>query len=65
MALPPKLAYSHFSGIMLSVPRLIHEGVLRGPALSYLDEASEAVWRALGAAMAHAAKRPLVSAEAS
>lgn len=43
----PKLAYSHFSGIMLNVPRLIHEGNLRGPARAYIDDATNAVLRAL------------------
>ena len=33
----PKLAYSHFSGIMLNIPRLIYEGTLRGPASTYVD----------------------------
>jgi AcrR family transcriptional regulator len=43
----PKLAYSHFSGIMLNIPRLIYEGALRGPARAHLDEAVNAVLRAL------------------
>lgn len=43
----PKVAYSHFSGIMLNVPRLIHEGTLRGPARAYIDDAAGAVLRAL------------------
>ncbi len=43
----PMLAYSHFSGIMLSIPRLIHEGTLRGPARAYMDDAVSAVLRAL------------------
>ena len=43
----PKLAYSHFSGIMLNIPRLIYEGTLRGPARAYLDDAISAVMRAL------------------
>ena len=44
----PKLAYSHFSGIMLNIPRLIYEGALRGPARAYVDDAVDAVLRALG-----------------
>jgi AcrR family transcriptional regulator len=44
----PKLAYSHFSGIMLNIPRLIYEGTLRGPARGYVDDAVSAVLRALG-----------------
>ena len=45
----PKLAYSHFSGIMLNIPRLIYEGALRGPASGYVDDAADAVLRALKA----------------
>lgn len=44
----PKLAYAHFSGIMLNIPRLIREGSLRGPAKGYIAEAADAVWRVLG-----------------
>jgi AcrR family transcriptional regulator len=43
----PKIAYSHFSGIMLNIPRLIHDGTLRGPALQYLDDAVNGVLRVL------------------
>jgi AcrR family transcriptional regulator len=43
----PKVAYSHFSGIMLNIPRLIYEGTLRGPARGYVDDATIAVLRAL------------------
>lgn len=43
----PMLAYSHFSGIMLSIPRLIYEGKLRGPARAYMDDVVSAVLRAL------------------
>jgi AcrR family transcriptional regulator len=43
----PKLAYSHFSGIMLNVPRLIRDQVLRGPAKRYVDEVTAAVWQVL------------------
>ena len=43
----PKVAYSHFSGIMLNIPRLIYEGTLRGPARGYVDDAADAVLRAL------------------
>jgi len=43
----PQLALSHFSGILLNVPRLIREGTLRGPAMQYVDEVAEAAWRAL------------------
>ncbi len=44
----PKLAFAHFSGVMLSIPRLIREGVLRGPASRYVAEATDAIWRMLG-----------------
>ena len=43
----PKLAFSHFSGIMLNVPRLIRDGVMRGPAIRYVDAVADAVWRIL------------------
>ncbi len=43
----PKLAYSHFSGIMLNIPRLIYAGTLHGPARVYVDDAVSAVLRAL------------------
>ena len=47
--MPAKLAYSHFSGLMLNVPRLIREGVLRGPASQYVEQVSAAAWRVLNA----------------
>ena len=43
----PEIALSHFVGIVLSIPRLIYEGTLPGPASRYVDEAAEAAWRAL------------------
>jgi AcrR family transcriptional regulator len=43
----PKLAYAHFSGIMLSIPRLIREGALRGPAKGYVANVADAIWRVL------------------
>ncbi len=45
--MPPALALSHFTGVMLNVPRLINEGVLTGPASQYADEVCQAVWRML------------------
>ena len=45
--LAPELAFSHFTGVMLNVPRLINEGKLTGPAMQYADEVAEAVWRML------------------
>ncbi len=47
--LKPEVALSHFTGIMLNVPRLINDGVLAGPAQQYVDEAVDAVWRVLAA----------------
>ena len=34
----PAIALSHFSGVMLNVPRLISEAVLEPPASQYVDE---------------------------
>jgi AcrR family transcriptional regulator len=45
--IPAKLAYSHFAGIMLNIPRLIREGTLPGPAARYVDASAQAVRRAL------------------
>lgn len=39
------LVYSHFTGVVLNVPRLINEGQLEGPAGRYVDEVAGAVWR--------------------
>lgn len=44
----PELALSHFTGLMLNVPRLIEEGTLEGPATQYTDEVAAATDRALG-----------------
>jgi AcrR family transcriptional regulator len=46
-AMLPKLAYSHFSGIMLNIPRLIYDGTLPRPAIVYAEDAADAVLRAL------------------
>jgi AcrR family transcriptional regulator len=43
----PQVALCHFVGVMLSVPRLIGEGVLAGPASDYVDEVALAAWRIL------------------
>ncbi len=43
----PELALSHFTGLMLNVPRLIRENQLDGPALQYVDEVAAAAWRVL------------------
>jgi AcrR family transcriptional regulator len=42
-----ELALSHFSGVMLNVPRLVNEGLLEGPALQYVDDVADTVWRML------------------
>lgn len=41
----PVVALSHFSGVLLNVPRLINEGALEGPASAYAEEVSDAAWR--------------------
>ncbi|MBT5802732.1 MAG: TetR/AcrR family transcriptional regulator [Gemmatimonadetes bacterium] len=40
-----ELALSHFSGVLLNVPRLINEGSLPRPALQYTDEVTRAIYR--------------------
>jgi AcrR family transcriptional regulator len=42
-----RLAASHFIGLMLNVPRSINEGLLEGPASKYVDNVTEAIYRAL------------------
>ncbi len=39
------VALSHFTGLMLNVPRLINDGQLEMPAMKYASEVYEAVWR--------------------
>lgn len=46
-AIAPQLALCHFVGVMLSVPRMISEGTLDGPASAYVDEVATAAWRVL------------------
>jgi AcrR family transcriptional regulator len=46
--IPAELALSHFTGLMLNVPRLINEGTLEGPASKYVDDVMDAVWQLLG-----------------
>ncbi|MFN0134301.1 MAG: TetR/AcrR family transcriptional regulator [Phycisphaerales bacterium] len=48
-AMDPVLAMSHFSGLMLNVTRLVHEGALAAPASRYTDEVARAAWLVLGA----------------
>lgn len=43
----PHLALCHFTGLMLNVPRMIHEGTLPGPATDYTDRVVDAAWRVL------------------
>lgn len=43
--LPAKLVLSHFTGLMLNVPRLMNDGVLPRPARRYVDDVAAAVWR--------------------
>ncbi len=43
----PELALSHFTGVMLNVPRLINEGLLEGPASRYFEAVADAVWNIL------------------
>ncbi len=46
--MPTGLAAGLFVGLLLSVPKGIGSGRLRGKASQYVDEVSEAVWRVLG-----------------
>ena len=46
----PVIAMSHFSGLMLNIPRLINEGTLAPPALQYVDTVSMAVQGVFGLA---------------
>lgn len=41
----PDLAVAVFTGIVLNIPRLINEGALQGPAVSYDQEIADAVIR--------------------
>jgi len=43
----PQLALCYLTGLMLNVPRLINDQTLPGPALSYIDDVADAVWRVL------------------
>jgi len=43
-----ELLLSHFTGVMLNVPRLITQGGLPRPALDYLDEVTTAIYRIFG-----------------
>lgn len=43
----PELALSHFSGLLLNVPRLIIENRLPRPALQYTNEIADCVWKIL------------------
>ena len=41
----PEVALSHFTGVMLNIPRLINEAVLEGPASRYTDEVAATLLR--------------------
>ena len=41
----PVEAMSHFTGVMLNVPRLIYENSLPGPAAHYTDRVVKVIWR--------------------
>ena len=45
--LEPALALCHFTGLMLNPPRLINDGVLKGPATNYTADVTEAIWSVL------------------
>jgi len=45
--IPIPLAQSHFTGVILNVPRLINEGTLSGPARVYVSEVADAIRRIL------------------
>jgi len=43
----PELAMSHVTGLMLNIPRLINENVLKEPAFFYSNDVADAVWQVL------------------
>lgn len=43
-----QLAWSHFTGIMLNIPRSINESILPGPAVQYVDDVMVAVGSIFG-----------------
>lgn len=45
--MPVDLAFCHFTGLMLNVPRLINEEMLKGPASKYARGVTDAILRAL------------------
>ncbi len=44
----PKIARAMFSGLLLTIPKLINEGQLEHPATRHCEEITAAVWRLLG-----------------
>lgn len=42
---PAEILRSHFTGMMLNIPRSIEDGTLPGPAQQYTDEVTKAAWR--------------------
>lgn len=45
--MPLELALSHFTGLMLNIPRLINESTVQGPASQYVEEIANAVWQVI------------------
>ncbi len=43
--MPLEVALSHFTGVMLNVPRLINEKILEPPAAKYTTDVAAALWR--------------------
>lgn len=43
--MPPQLAQGYLMGLAHSVPHQINVGTLAGPAVQYIDEVAETVWR--------------------
>ena len=39
---------SHFSGLMLNIPRLINEGLLQPPEVQYTESVMEAIFAVFG-----------------
>lgn len=45
--MPLEVALSHFTGLMLNIPRLINESTVQGPASQYIEEIANAVWQVI------------------
>ena len=57
----PVLAMSHFSGLMLNIPRLINEGTLAPPALQYVDAVYAAVRGVFGLSATGDGRRDIIA----